>query len=87
MARRSVPDLAAQALPGAEFALRVTPRASRNALTEDDGQLRCHVTAVPEDGRANAAVTELLAAALGVAKSRLTLVRGATARDKLFRLD
>ncbi|GHC14725.1 MAG: hypothetical protein BGP11_15570 [Rhodobacterales bacterium 65-51] len=87
MARRSVPDLAARALPGAEFALRVTPRASRNALTEDDGQLRCQVTAVPEDGRANAAVTELLAAALGVAKSRLTLVRGATARDKLFRLD
>ncbi|WP_054301166.1 DUF167 domain-containing protein [Gemmobacter sp. LW-1] len=87
MARRSVPDLAARALPGAEFSLRVTPRASRNALTEDDGQLRCQVTAVPEDGRANAAVTELLAAALGVAKSRLTLVRGATARDKLFRLD
>lgn len=87
MARHRVPDLSARALPGAEFALRVTPRASRNALSEDDGQLRCQVTAVPEDGRANAAVTELLATALGVAKSRLTLVRGATARDKLFRLD
>lgn len=87
MARRQVPDLTARAVAGAEFALRVTPRASRNALTEQDGQLRCQVTVVPEDGRANAAVTELLAAALGVAKSRLTLVRGATARDKVFRLD
>lgn len=74
-------------MPGAEFALRVTPRASRNQLTFDEGQLRVQVTAVPEDGRANKAVVELLAEALGVAKSRLTLVRGATARDKVFRLD
>lgn len=82
-----MPDLSAQAEPGAEFALRVTPRASRNQLTCEDGQLRALVTAVPEDGRANKAVTELLAEALGVAKSRLVLVRGATARDKVFRLD
>lgn len=76
------------AVPGTEFALRVTPRASRNALTRaEDGSLRCSVTVVPEDGKANAAVRDLLAAALGVAKSRLTLVRGQTARDKVFRLD
>jgi uncharacterized protein YggU (UPF0235/DUF167 family) len=42
---------------------------------------------VPEDGRANKAVSELLAEALGVAKTRLTLVRGATSREKVFRLD
>lgn len=65
----------------------MTPRASRNQLTFDEGQLRVQVTAVPEDGRANKAVVELLAEALGVAKSRLTLIRGATARDKVFRLD
>lgn len=87
MAKPPVPDLSARAVPGAEFALRVTPRASRNALVLAEGQLRCQVTVVPEDGKANAAVVELLAAALGVAKSRLTLLRGATARDKLFRLD
>lgn len=67
--------------------MRVTPRASRNQLTEEDGQLRAQVTAVPEDGRANKAVSELLAEALGVAKTRLTLVRGATSREKVFRLD
>ena len=65
----------------------MTPRASRNQLTFGEGQLRVQVTAVPEDGRANKAVVELLAEALGVAKSRLTLIRGATARDKVFRLD
>ena len=67
--------------------MRVTPRASRNQLTEEDGQLRAQVTAVPEGGRANKAVSELLAEALGVAKTRLTLVRGATSREKVFRLD
>ena len=74
-------------MPGAEFALRVTPRASRNQISEENGMLRVQVTAVPEDGRANRAVQELLAEALGVARTRLSLIRGATSRDKLFRLD
>ena len=80
-------DLTALALPGAEFAVRVTPRASRNAVLAEGGEIRVYVTVVPEDGKANAAVQKLLAKALGVAKSRLVLVRCATARDKVFRLD
>ena len=87
MAKARGPDLRDRALPGAEFALRVTPRAGRNLLSEDAGQLKAQVTAVPEDGRANKAVAELLAEALGVARTRLTLLRGATSRDKVFRLD
>lgn len=87
MARPKGMDLSARAVPGAEFALRVTPRAGRNQISDEGGQLRAQVTAVPEDGRANRAVQDLLAEALGVAKGRLTLIRGATARDKVFRLD
>ncbi|MCB1411327.1 MAG: DUF167 domain-containing protein, partial [Rhodobacteraceae bacterium] len=49
--------------------------------------IRVYVTVVPEDGKANKAVIRLLAKALGVPKSSLTLIRGATARDKVFRLD
>ena len=80
-------ERSSQALPGAEFTLRVTPGARANALTAVDGQIRCSVTAPPEDGQVNRAVAECLARGLGVAKSRLTLVRGATSRDKTFRLD
>ncbi|RCW84801.1 DUF167 domain-containing protein [Paracoccus lutimaris] len=80
-------DLSHLAQPGSEIAIRVTPRASRNAVTLDGDMIRVSVTVVPEDGKANAAVIKLLAKALGVAKSRLVLVRGATARDKLFRID
>ncbi|MFC5739391.1 DUF167 domain-containing protein [Sinirhodobacter huangdaonensis] len=80
-------DLAHLAVPGTEIALRVTPKASRNAIVVAEDGLRAYVTVVPEDGKANAAVAKLLAKALGVAKTRLTLVRGQTARDKVFRLD
>jgi uncharacterized protein len=74
------------ASPGAEIAVRVTPKASKNAVVVAETGLRVSVTTVPEDGKANAAVIKLLASALGVPKSRLTLIRGATSRDKVFRL-
>ena len=80
-------ELEKLAQPGAEIAVRVTPRASRNRIVaEPGGAIRVYVTVPPEGGRANAAVTRLLAKALGVPKSRLDLVRGAAARDKLFRV-
>jgi hypothetical protein len=78
--------LAALAVPGAEIAVRVTPGAARDAVESGPDGLRVRVTAPPEDGRATAAVQRLLARALGIPKSRLLLVRGATARDKLFRI-
>lgn len=81
-----LPDLSALALPGSTFAVRVTPNARRAGLETGD-PLRIAVTEVPEDGRATLAAQSLLAKALGVARTRLTLIRGATARDKLFRLD
>ena len=80
-------DLSHLAQSGAEIAVRVTPRAARNAVLVDGDRLRVTVTTIPEDGKANAAVIKLLAKALGVAKSRLVLVRGASSRDKLFRVD
>lgn len=75
------------AIEGAEFVVRATPRAKRAQLSREDGVFRIAVTAPADEGRANAAVAEALARALGVAKTRLTLIRGATSRDKMFRLD
>ncbi len=81
------PALADLAVPGTLIPVRVTPRARRTFVMREGAVLRVHVTAPPADGKANAAVAEALARALGVAKSRLVLVRGAAARDKLFRVD
>jgi uncharacterized protein YggU (UPF0235/DUF167 family) len=80
-------DLTYLAIAGTEIAVRVTPKAAANRIAVEDGAIRVYVTTVPEDGKATAAVVKLLAKAMGVAKSRLTLVRGATARDKVFRVD
>ena len=75
------------AVTGAEFAVKVTPRARRSAISRDGAVIRIAVTTAPEDGKATAAVIEALAHALGVAKTRLVLLRGAASRDKVFRLD
>lgn len=80
-------DLGHLAVPGAILSVRVTPRAARNAVLVEDGRIKVLVTTVPEGGRANAEVQKLLAKSLGVAKSRLVLIRGGTGRDKQFRLD
>ncbi len=81
------PMLAHLATSGAQIAVRVTPKAARNRIVVEQDVIRIYVTTVPEGGKANAQVQKLLAEALGVAKSRLTLKRGETARDKLFELD
>lgn len=80
-------ELSALVQPGTELTVKVTPRARRPGVSLEDGQLRVGVTAPPEDGKANAAVAEALAHALGIGKSRLTLIRGATAREKTFRIE
>lgn len=69
------------------LAVRVTPGARTEALEIADGRLLAKVRAKPEDGKANTAVRELLAAALGVALSRVTLLRGATSREKLLQIE
>ncbi len=80
-------ELSHLAVEGTEIAVRVTPNASRNCVSVQGDLIRVSVTVVPEDGKATKAVIKLLAASLGVAKSRLVLVRGATSRDKVFRID
>ncbi|MDP2579356.1 DUF167 domain-containing protein [Shimia thalassica] len=77
-------NLSRFAVEGTEITVRVTPKASRNAVKVEDGQIRVYVTTVPEGGKANAAVQKLLAKQMGLAKSRLVLIRGQTARDKTF---
>ncbi|WP_027007967.1 DUF167 domain-containing protein [Conexibacter woesei] len=70
----------------ADLAVRLTPRADRDRLLAGD-PLRARVTAPPVGGAANMALTKLVAKALGVPKSRVSVVRGHTARDKLVRVD
>ncbi len=77
---------------GVRIAVRLTPKASRNRIgpmvRETDGAtaFKAQVTAPPEDGKANAALIKLVAKKLGVAKSYISIARGATSRRKLLRV-
>lgn len=68
--------------------LRVTPNAGRDSIdgveTRDDASivLRVRVAAVPDKGKANAAVIALLAKTLRLPKSAMTLVSGDISRHK-----
>ena len=68
---------------GALLAVRAQPGAKRNAvLGEQAGALKVAVTAPPEDGRANAAIVEVLRDWLGVKRSQVELAGGLTNRNK-----
>lgn len=84
----AVPDLSHLAVPGTEIMLRATPAARRNAIVQDaQGAFHAHVTAAPENGRANDALRGLVAQAVGIAPTRLRLIRGETVRIKTFRVE
>ena len=68
--------------------VRVQPRARRTALVCDQaGVLKAAVTAPAEDGKANAAVIELLAHEWRLTKSAIEVVRGGTARQKVLAIE
>jgi uncharacterized protein len=72
----------------ATLRVRVTPRADKNEIAgEREGVLIVRVTAPPENGKANVAVCRLIARALRVAPSRVSVARGSGSRDKVLRID
>jgi hypothetical protein len=65
------------------LSVRAQPGARKaGVLGEQAGALRLAVTARPEDGRANAALVELLRDLLGLKRSQVELHSGATGRNK-----
>jgi uncharacterized protein (TIGR00251 family) len=77
-----------QSQPAVTIKVRVQPRASKDEILGYRGSaLRVRVTAPPDGGRANEAVIALLAGALGVAKSRINIVRGMASREKVVMIE
>ena len=77
---------------GLALVVRLTPKGGRDAIdgveTMSDGKavLKARVRAVPEDGKANAALVELIAKALRVPRSAVTVVAGQTSRVKTLEI-
>jgi uncharacterized protein (TIGR00251 family) len=85
------PDLSAavREVPGGvELSVFCQPKAARSALIGmHGGALKAKVKAPPVEGKANQALLDLLAGALGVPRGRLTLVSGEQSRNKRVRVD
>ena len=70
---------------GCLLSVRAQPGARKAGVVgEQAGALKVAVTAPPEDGRANQALTELLRDWLGLKRSQVELAGGATNRNKQF---
>jgi uncharacterized protein len=69
------------------FAVRVHPRAQKNAITGEIGQaLKISLTAPPIEGRANQASIAFLAELLNVPRSSVTITSGRSGRNKVIRV-
>ena len=72
---------------GIQFTVRVIPRSTRSEIAgEHDGAVKVKLSAPPVDGAANDALIKLLAKKLGVARSAVSIVGGATSKTKQLRI-
>jgi hypothetical protein len=72
---------------GSTFAVKVHPRAKKNAITGEVGDaLKLAVTAPPVDGKASEACIEFFAKLLKVPRSSVTIAAGQTSRNKVIRV-
>ena len=74
-------------LSGVTFAVKVHPRAKKNAITGEVGDaLKLALTAHPVDSKANEACIEFFAKLLKVPRSSVTIASGQTSRQKAIRV-
>ena len=72
---------------GVSFAVKVRPRAKKNAITGELGDaLKLSLTAPPGESRANRACVEFFANLLEVPRSSVTIASGETSRNKVIRV-
>jgi len=71
----------------ARVRLRVSPGSTRSAVVGRYGDgWKVRVSAPPENGRANAAVVRLIAAAVSISRDSVWVVSGRGSRDKVVEL-
>jgi uncharacterized protein (TIGR00251 family) len=72
---------------GVSFAVRIHPRAKKNAITGEIGDvLKVSLTAPPVEGRANEACIEFFARLLRVPRGSVTIASGLNSRNKVLRV-
>lgn len=68
--------------------IKVTPNAGKQALNYDkNNMIKCYLKSAPESGKANAELIKFLSKKLNIAQKEVEIVRGATSRSKVIKID
>ncbi len=68
--------------------VKVKPNAKKNEIKKiDENHFEVKTTAVPEKGKANEKVIEILSDYLSIPKSKIKLIRGGKTREKIFEIE
>ena len=72
-----------------KISVRLQPKASREELRvwDEGGVLRVHVKEAPVDGAANAALVRLVAKYLRISRGAISIIHGATGRNKILKIE
>lgn len=67
--------------------IRVIPKASRNLIKKENGELKAYLTKPAQDGLANTQLIGLLSEYLRIKKYQIKIVKGFHSRNKLVEVD
>lgn len=67
--------------------VKIIPRSSQNKIIEEEGYLKIKLTAPPVEGKANKALIAFLSKEWGLPKSKITIVRGKTSKNKIIEIE
>ena len=70
-----------------DIQIHVQPKSSQAKIVLESGTIRVWVNAPPVDGEANDAVVKLFSKTLRVAKSKISIIRGESSREKTLRIE
>ncbi len=67
--------------------LKIVPNSSRNEVVMEEDFIKIKLTAPPVENKANKVLVEFLAKKLGIAKSKIKIVRGETSKIKTLEFE
>lgn len=67
--------------------LKIVPNSSRNEIVKEEDYIKIKITAPPVENKANKVLVEFLAKKLGIAKSKIKIVRGETSKLKTLSIE
>ena len=70
-----------------DLTIHVQPKSSQAKILVENGSIRVWVNAPPVDGAANDSVIKLFSKALKIAKSKISIIRGESSREKTLRIE